>query len=100
MVRRGGRLNKKHQKGFLNHLRALQWLTDKEYFVFDNVSGLGPCDVIALDIKGNTILIDVKSVSYRKNGSVIYRMVNKRQKLMGIKLLMVTKEGKCYFNKS
>ena len=94
MVRRGARLNRKHQKGFLNHLRALQWLTDKEYFVFDNVSGLGPCDVIALDTKGNTILIDVK------NGSVIYRMVNKRQKLMGIKLLMVTKEGKCYFNKS
>jgi len=78
----------------------MQWLTEKDYFVFDNVSGLGPCDVIAMDKRGKIIAIDVKSVSYRKNGSVIYRTANKQQKKMGIKLLMVTKEGKCYFNKS
>ena len=78
----------------------MQWLTEKNYFVFDNVSGLGPCDVIAMYKRGKIIAIDVKSVSYRKNGSVIYRTANKQQKCMGIKLLMVTKEGKCYFNKS
>ena len=53
-----------------------------------------------MDKKGKVIPIDIKSVSYRKNGSVIYRITNKQQKKMGIKLLMVTKEGKCYFNKS
>jgi len=78
----------------------MQWLTEKNFFVFDNVSGLGPCDVIVMDKKGKVISIDIKSVSYRKNGSVIYRTANKQQKKMGIKLLMVTKEGKCYFNKS
>tara|TARA_R110000782_G_scaffold179605_1_gene270273 strand:+ start:448 stop:684 length:237 start_codon:yes stop_codon:yes gene_type:complete len=78
----------------------LQWLTEQEYFVFDNVSGLGPCDVIAMDKNGIVVSIDIKTVSYRKDGSVIYRIANKQQKQMGIKLLMVTKEGKCYFNKS
>ena len=78
----------------------MQWLTEQEYFVFDNVSGLGPCDVIAMDKNGIVVSIDIKTVSYRKDGSVIYRIANKQQKQMGIKLLMVTKEGKCYFNKS
>ena len=30
----------------------MQWLTMNNYYVFDNVSGLGPCDVIAMDEKG------------------------------------------------
>ena len=78
----------------------MQWLTEKDHLVFDNVSGLGPCDVIAMDKNGIVVSIDIKTVSYRKDGSVIYRIANKQQKQMGIKLLMVTKEGKCYFNKS
>ena len=34
----------------------MQWLTEKNYFVFDNVSGLGPCDVIAMDKRGKIII--------------------------------------------
>ena len=48
-------LDKKHKKGYLNHLRAIEWLTSKEYYVFDNVSGLGPCDLIALKDDGETL---------------------------------------------
>ena len=97
------RLDKKHQKGFLNHLRAIEWLTAQEYYVFDNISGLGPCDLIALGEDGEIIKIDVKSESTRKTGRFagykIKRILSDAQKKMGVKLLMVSDEGKCYFYK-
>lgn len=72
--------------------------------MFDNVSGLGPCDVIAMDDDGNIIKIDIKSESIRQTGAQagykIRRMQSKQQKKMSIKLLMVTEEGKCYFYKN
>ena len=72
--------------------------------MFNNVSGLGPCDVIAMDNDGNTIKIDIKSESIRQTGThagyKIKRIPSKQQKKMNIKLLMVTKEGKCYFYKN
>lgn len=80
------------------------WLTENDYYVFDNVSGLGPCDMIAMDDDGNIIKIDVKSESIRKTGThagyKIKRILTETQKNMGVKLLMVTKEGKCYFYKN
>ena len=73
------------------------------YYVFDNVSGLGPCDVIAMDEEGNIMKIDIKSESIRKTGTQagykIRRMTTKLQNKMGIKLLMVSNAGKCYFYK-
>ena len=30
-------MNRKHKKGFINHLKAIQWLTKKGYFVIDEV---------------------------------------------------------------
>ena len=97
-------LDKKHKKGYLNHLRAIEWLTSKEYYVFDNVSGLGPCDLIALKDDGETLKIDVKSESVRKTGRFagyrITRMLSEIQKKMGVKLLMVSEAGKCYFPKN
>tara|TARA_R100000995_G_scaffold17956_1_gene7246 strand:- start:490 stop:786 length:297 start_codon:yes stop_codon:yes gene_type:complete len=97
-------LDRKHKKGFLNHTKAILWLTENDYYVFDNVSGLGPCDVIAMDDDGNIIKIDVKSESIRKTGThagyKIKRILTETQKNMGVKLLMVTKEGKCYFYKN
>ncbi len=61
-------IDAKHKKGFLNHWRAIEWLTKHEYYVYSNVSGLGPCDLIAMDMDGNIIKIDVKSESTRKTG--------------------------------
>jgi len=104
LVPRGARLDRKHKKGFLNHTKAILWLTENDYYVFDNVSGLGPCDVIAMDDEGSVIKIDIKSESTRKTGRFagykIKRILTETQKNMGVKLLMVTKEGKCYFYKN
>ena len=56
--------------------------------MFDNVSGLGPCDVIAMNDDGNIIKIDIKSESIRQTGAQagykIRRMRSKQQKKMGI----------------
>tara|TARA_R100001591_G_scaffold1130_1_gene2890 strand:+ start:4144 stop:4446 length:303 start_codon:yes stop_codon:yes gene_type:complete len=95
------KLDKKHKKGFINHTKAILWLTENNYYVFNNISGLGPCDVIAMNDDGDIIKIDIKSESIRKTGThaghKIRRMPSEQQKKMGVKLLMVTKEGKCYF---
>ena len=91
-------MNKKHQKGFINHLKAIQWLTKKGYFVFNNLSSLGCCDVVAMNTKGETLLIDIKTVTRRKDKSIINRVPTKQQKKLNITLLMVD-EKKCYFIK-
>jgi hypothetical protein len=79
----------------------VQWLTLNNYYVFDNVSGLGPCDVIAMNEKGNITKIDIKSESIRKTGKYkgykINRSPSVSQKNLGIKLLMVKDTGECYF---
>lgn len=97
-------IDAKHKKGFLNHWRAIEWLTKHEYYVYSNVSGLGPCDLIAMDMDGNIIKIDVKSESTRKTGRFagykIKRILSDTQKAMGVKLLMVSEDGKCYFYKN
>jgi len=91
-------MNKKHQKGFINHLRAIQWLTKKGYYVFNNLSSLGCCDIVALNTKGETLLIDIKTVTRRKDKSIINRVPTKQQKKLNIVLLMVDKKS-CYFVK-
>ena len=97
-------IDTKHKKGFLNHWRAIEWLTKHEYYVYSNVSGLGPRDLMAMDMDGNIIKIDVKSESTRKTGRFagykIRRKLSQIQKNMGVKLLMVTDDGKCYFYKN
>ena len=47
----------------------MHWLTKRNYYVFHNISGLGPCDLIALNDNGRIIKIDVKSESIRKTGT-------------------------------
>ena len=91
-------MNKKHQKGFINHLRAIHWLTKKGYYVFNNLSSLGCCDIVALNTKGETLLIDIKTVTRRKDKSIINRVPTKQQKKLNIVLLMVDKKS-CYFIK-
>ncbi len=79
----------------------MQWLTINDYYVFDNVSGLGPCDVIAMDEKGKMIPIDIKSESLRKTGKYKGYKINRSpsvlQHNLGIRLLMVKDTGECYF---
>ena len=88
-------MNKKHQTGFINELKAILWLSAKGYYVFKNTSGLGPCDVIALNEEGSVLFIDIKSETKRKDGSIINRVPTAKQKRLRIRLLMVSKHGNC-----
>jgi Holliday junction resolvase-like predicted endonuclease len=96
-------MDHKHKKGFTSHLHAIQYLTKLGYWVFDNISKLGPCDLIGLNDKGDILLVDVKSTSKRKTGThagyFIKRAPSKQQKELGIRILMVSEDGSCVFEK-
>ena len=93
--------NEKHLKGSWAHQAAIMWLLDKGYYVFSNVFGYGPVDIVAINDLGNIELFDVKSASFRNNkdtlGSkqLINRTLSETQKDMGVKLLYVFDDGKC-----
>ena len=67
-------------------------------YIFNNLSSLGCCDIVALNTKGETLLIDIKTVTRRKDKSIINRVPTKQQRKLNIVLLMVDKKN-CYFVK-
>jgi|TARA_R100000278_G_scaffold117388_1_gene97340 hypothetical protein len=93
--------NDKHLKGNWAHQRALLWLLEKGYYVFNNVFGTGPIDIIAVDDFGHIELFDVKLAGFRNNkdtlGSkqMINRTLSPEQKELGVKLLYVFDNGEC-----
>ena len=96
-------MDHKHKKGFTSHLHAIQYLTKLGYWVFDNISKLGQCDLIGLNDKGEILLVDVKSTSKRKTGThagyFIKRAPSKQQRELKIRILMVSEDGSCVFEK-
>ena len=96
-------MDRKHKKGFTSHLHAIQYLTKLGYWVFDNISKLGPCDLIGLNDKGEILLVDVKSTSKRRTGNFagyyVKRVPTKQQKQLGIRILMVSDDGSCTLEK-
>jgi len=96
-------MDRKHKKGFTAHIHAIQYLTKLGYWVFDNISKLGPCDLIGLNDKGEILLVDVKSTSKRKTGNFagyfIKRSPTKLQKKLKIRILMVSDDGSCTLEK-
>ena len=96
-------MDRKHKKGFTSHLHAIQYLTKLGYWVFDNISKLGPCDLIGLNDKGEILLVDVKSTSKRRTGNFagyyVKRVPTKQQKELGIRRLMVSDDGSCTLEK-
>ena len=96
-------MDQKHKKGFTSHLYAIQYLTKLGYWVFDNISKQGPCDLMAMNEEGNILLVDVKSTSKRKSGThagyFIKRAPSELQKKIGIRILMVSEDGSCTFEK-
>ena len=103
MIHKKCLMDQKHKKGFASHLHAIQYLTKLGYWVFDNISKLGPCDLIGLNDKGEILMVDVKSTSKRKSGThagyFIKRAPSKQQKELGIRILMVSEDGSCVFEK-
>ena len=77
---------------------AILYLIEKGYFVFKNLYGVGPADLIAINEKGALEIYDVKSESYRntwKPGTRICRQLSQEQKKLKMKFIFVDKDGGC-----
>ena len=62
---------------------AILYLIEQGFFVFKNLHGLGPADLIAIDEQGRVEIYDVKSESYRKTwrpGTRILEDLHKNKK--------------------
>lgn len=62
--------------GRVNELKAQIWLTEQGYQVFQNVSPVGPADLVIWNYETNTFTaIDVKTVTVylKEDGTKIYR---------------------------
>ena len=82
--------------GAKSELIACTWLMAQGYYVFRNMSPVGPIDLIACSPSGRIIKIDVKttSESENKSGRAIYRL-KRKQEVLGVQMLAVFPSGKC-----
>ena len=88
----------KIKKGMHSEQTAILFLIKKGYFVFKNLYGLGPADLIAINEEGALEIFDVKSESYRKTwkpGTRICRQLTQEQKKLKMKFIFVDKKGEC-----
>ena len=88
----------KIKKGMVAEQIAIQYLLEKGFFVFKNLYGVGPADLIAINEKGKVNIYDVKSESYRKTwkpGTRICRKLTLEQKKLKMKFIFVDKDGSC-----
>tara|TARA_Y100000004_G_scaffold1365_1_gene1755 strand:+ start:114 stop:419 length:306 start_codon:yes stop_codon:yes gene_type:complete len=88
----------KIKKGMQSEQIAILYLIEKGFFVFKNLFGLGPADLIAINEKGVVEIYDVKSESYRKTwkpGTRICRRLTLEQKRLKMKFIFVNKKGEC-----
>tara|TARA_R100000664_G_scaffold7558_1_gene12694 strand:+ start:167 stop:439 length:273 start_codon:yes stop_codon:yes gene_type:complete len=89
-------MSKKSIKGTVGEHKIIIELLEKGYHVAKAVDPHCPFDLVAVGEKGNIKLIDVKSISYRKNtkpnwkkAKEINRVRNDKQKKMNVELIMV-----------
>ena len=89
-------MSKKSIKGTVGEHKIIIQLLEKGYHVAKAVDTHCPFDLVAVGEKGNIKLIDVKSISYRKNtkpnwkkAKEINRVRNDKQKKMNVELIMV-----------
>jgi len=88
----------KLKKGMKSEQIAILHLIEKGYFVFKNLYGVGPADLIAINEKGAVEIFDVKTESYRKTwkpGTRICRRLTQEQKKLKMKIIFVDKDGAC-----
>ena len=88
----------KLKKGMKSEQIAILHLIEKGYFVFKNLYGVGPADLIAINEKGAVEIFDVKTESYRKTwkpGTRICRRLTQEQKKLKMKFIFVDKDGTC-----
>ena len=90
-------------KGQYSEFVAAAWLIKQNYLVYIKTQDNDPIDLLAVNRStGETLKLDVKSVSIRKSGPKkgyrISRIVNEHQKKIGVKLLYVYDDGRCDFH--
>ena len=93
----------KVMKGQYSEFVAAAWLIKQNYLVYIKTQDNDPIDLLAVNRStGETLKLDVKSVSIRKSGPKkgyrISRIVNEHQKKIGVKLLYVYDDGRCDFH--
>ena len=86
----------KQKVGDVNEFKAVIKFLGEEYWVFRNVQGTGPIDMVLVHQKtGNVRKIDVKTNSYRqswKPGTRICRQRTKEQIKLGVELEFFDKD--------
>ena len=76
-----------YNRGVKAHLLAAQHLIDDDHFVFTNFCGVGPIDLVRLNIHtGKTELFDVKTDSDRAHRK---REHTELQRKLGVKFIYV-----------
>mgnify|MGYP003117367893 CR=1 FL=1 len=88
----------KLKKGMQSEQIAILYLIEKGFFVFKNLYGVGPADLIAINEKGAVEIFDVKTESYRKTwkpGTRICRRLTQEQRKLKMKFIFVDKDGTC-----
>jgi len=77
-------------KGYLGEQLAMAWLLKNGYWVFKNLAPQGPVDCVAINQKTlQVVLVDVKVLSKHKGGHTRSKILNDKQKQMGVKILYV-----------
>ena len=76
-----------NRKGDMAEFYAVTWLWDHGYEVFQNAGCTGPIDMIAMDKKGNMVLIDVKTLPVVEGSKINGAGRSNIQKKLGVKLL-------------
>lgn len=78
--------------GKQSELIAAAWLIGQGCYVYQPFIEQGPVDLVALTPEGEIHLFDVKTVSRRKNGTVISRTLKESQQALGVRLLYVDRD--------
>ena len=80
----------KHQRGLYSEMLAAAELTRQGYEVLFNMADNGLVDIVALNTDtGEVKLYDVKTKSYRKDGSMIHRVPRPSQRKIGVEIYYV-----------
>ena len=77
-------------KGYLGEQLAMAWLLKNGYWVFKNLAPQGPVDCVAINQETlQVLLVDVKVLSKHKGGHTRSKILNDKQKQMGVRILYV-----------
>lgn len=83
-------MDQKHARGALSEMIAAAKLIREGWHVFSNVAGTGLIDLVVVNPEnGETKFFDVKTKSYRRDGSLISRVPSAKQKQIGVEVYMV-----------